>query len=92
MNPKQEKGIRDAGDLIRKAWRAGQKEVEIDGVKLTIVRQDHKIAVQENGKKHQIESWLVASPKEHHKFVPCYSVELEPGKNSRVRFKGPKAS
>ena len=84
----KETDIEKAAQEIRKAWKAGKKEVTIDDVKLSIRQIDHQITVEQKDapKLKRTESWLVASPVGS-KYVPMYNVEMDPGKNSRVIIK-----
>jgi hypothetical protein len=84
---KKETGLRDAGDMIRKAWRAGKRTITIDGVEFYLFEQVKKFRTREDGKKVEFtESWIIANPVDKRHMVPVYSVEKVAGKNSRVRL------
>lgn len=76
----------DAGNQIRSAWRMGKKKLTLNGIDLSIALSVHNVVIHEKDgtHRHQKESWLIARPVDKFKFVPVYSVELEPGKNMRT--------
>jgi len=83
--------ILKAAEAIRKAWHAGRKQVNVDGETLVIRKVEHKVTLHDKDNKiiKRAESWLIAKPKDRKKLTPVYNVELEPGKNSRVRLGTP---
>jgi hypothetical protein len=64
-----------ATKLIQKAYAEGKRTIEIDGVKLRIVRRDKKVTFT-SGKETQtaVESWLIAKPVSG-ELTPLYNVE-----------------
>jgi len=80
-----------AAESIRKAWHAGRKQVSIDGTIHVIRKVEHNVTLHDKDNKivKRTESWLVAKPKDKNKLTPVYNVELESGKNSRVRLGTP---
>lgn len=85
MTRAAETGMAEATALIRKAWQAGKKEVTIDGVRMKLRRDDHKVNVRIDDKTVQkTETWLVATPAQDGRFAPVYNVELKPGTNTRT--------
>jgi len=86
--------ILKAAEAIRKAWHGGKKQVLIDGEIMQIKRIDHQVTLHDKDDKvvKRVESWLIAKPKEKGKLTPVFNVELEPGKNSRVRVGTPALS
>jgi hypothetical protein len=76
----------DVANHIRKNWNEGRKFVTIGDIELRIQLSEHKVVIHNKDGSHErrVEKWLVASPVNDKLVVPVYSIELEPGKNSRV--------
>jgi hypothetical protein len=71
-------------ELIRSAWLAGKKTIEIDGVQLKLEKQEKMSQIHHKDgtstKKKMV--WIVASPVEKYKFVPLFNIALS--NNSKV--------
>lgn len=76
----------EAGNLIRKAWKRGQRQIVIDGRELVLKEQIRNTTMHtDQGIKKFQDRWIIATPKPPARYVPMYSIELDVTQKSRYK-------